>query len=187
KFDKSSEKRAERFADEAMGAADSALKENLRKKGFSVRFSMSREANDVYRATIAENVGLIRSIASEHLDKVQGLVMRSVTQGRKLDELTVELAKRYAITKKRVAFIARDQNNKATAVITRVRQRELGITQARWMHSAGGKEPRPSHVAANGKLYDIDKGMYLDGEWIRPGELPNCRCVSQSVIPGFEE
>ncbi|MNL73442.1 Phage Mu protein F like protein [compost metagenome] len=97
------------------------------------------------------------------------------------------MEKRYAVTKRRAALIARDQNNKATAAITRVRQQGLGIKQAKWMHSRGGKKPRQSHVEANGQLYDVDKGMYIDGAWIRPGELINCRCVAQSVIPGFEE
>lgn len=187
KFNEASQPVAEKFTDQSMSAADVSLQDSLRQKGFTVKFQMSREANDVFQATVGENVGLIKSIASEHLQDVQGLVMRSVQQGRKLDELTGELEKRYQITRRRAAFIARDQNNKATATITRVRQQGLGITQAKWMHSAGGKHPRQSHVDANGKVYEVDKGMYIDGAWIRPGELPNCRCVALSVIPGFED
>lgn len=187
KFDQASRPVATRFADDSMSAADISLRDALRQKGFSVQFGMTRAANDVFQATVAENVGLIKSIASEHLQEVQGLVMRSVTQGRDLSDLSKDLEKRYAVTKRRAALIARDQNNKATATITRVRQQGLGIKQAKWMHSRGGKKPRQSHVEANGQLYDVDKGMYIDGAWIRPGELINCRCVAQSVIPGFEE
>jgi SPP1 gp7 family putative phage head morphogenesis protein len=187
RFDERSRQMALNFSDKAMGNADFQLRESLKASGFSVEFKMTAAANDVYQATIGENVGLIRSIAAEHLQEVEGLVMRSVTQGRKLDDLSKDLEKRYQVTKRRAALIARDQNNKATATITRVRQQGLGIKQARWMHSAGGKEPRQSHVAASGKLYDVDKGMYIDGEWIRPGEMINCRCVAQSVIPGFED
>lgn len=187
KFNEASQPVAERFAEKSMDAADISLRDSLRQKGFSVEFQMTRAANDVFQATVGENVGLIKSIASEHLQDVQGMVMRSVQQGRKLDDLSKDLEKRYQITKRRAAFIARDQNNKATATITRVRQQGLGIKQARWLHSAGGKHPRESHVAASGKAYDVDKGMYIDGAWIRPGELPNCRCVAQSVIPGFDD
>lgn len=187
RFNEASQPVAQEFAEKAMTAADISLRDALRQKGFSVEFQMSRAANDVFQATIGENVGLIKSIASEHLQDVQGLVMRSVQQGRKLDDLTQDLQKRYQVTRRRAEFIARDQNNKATATITRVRQQSLGITQAKWMHSAGGKHPRQSHVEANGKVYDVDKGMYIDGAWIRPGELPNCRCVAQSVIPGFDD
>lgn len=187
RFNEASQPVAQKFAEQSMSAADISLRESLRQKGFSVQFNMTRAANDVFQATVGENVGLIRSIAEEHLQAVQGLVMRSVQQGRKLDDLSKELEARYQVTKRRAAFIARDQNNKATATITRVRQQSLGITQARWLHSAGGKHPRKSHVEASGKLYDVEKGMLIDKKYIRPGELPNCRCVAQSVILGFDD
>jgi SPP1 gp7 family putative phage head morphogenesis protein len=186
-FDKGAPELAKYFADRSMGASDIQLKDILKKAGFTVEFKMTAATNDVYQATIGENVGLIKSIAQEHLSDVEGLVMRSVTQGRDLGQLTEELAKRYDITKRRAALIARDQNNKATATINKARQRQLGITQAKWMHSHAGKHPRPSHVAANGKTYDIDKGMYLDGEWLLPGQAINCRCTSKSIIPGLED
>nr|WP_277347156.1 phage minor head protein [Collimonas pratensis] len=134
---------------------------------------------------MSEQVGLIKSIASQHLTEVQGLVMRSVADGRDLGTLAKGLEDRYGITKRRAALIARDQNNKATATITRVRQDSLGITEAVWMHSHAGKHPRPSHVAANGKRYTIKEGMYLDGVWTWPGREIGCRCISKSVIPGL--
>ncbi|HHN9167526.1 TPA: phage head morphogenesis protein, partial [Escherichia coli] len=49
-----------------------------------------------------------------------------------------------------------------------------------------GKQPRPSHVKADGKEFDLDKGLYLDGEWVLPGEAINCRCTWSPVIPGID-
>ncbi|MNY47535.1 Phage Mu protein F like protein [compost metagenome] len=89
-------------------------------------------------------------------------------------------------TDKRAEFIARDQTNKATSVINRARQRDLGITKAVWMHMRGGKHPRESHVDADGEEFDLDKGMFLDGKWIQPGEEPNCGCQAGPVIPEFQ-
>lgn len=186
RFDEAAQPVASEFAETSMSAADIALRNALRQKGFSVQFQLTRAANDVFQATVQENVGLIKSIAAEHLQEVQGMVMRSVTQGRDLEGLVEDLQKRYGVTKRRAAFIARDQNNKATATITRVRQQGLGIKQAKWRHSRGGKHPRKSHQDADGEIYDVDKGMLIDGEYIRPGELPNCRCVAISIIPGFD-
>ncbi len=186
RFDEAAQPMASEFAETSMSAADVSLRNALRQKGFSVQFQLTRAANDVFQATVQENVGLIKSIAAEHLQEVQGMVMRSVTQGRDLEGLVEDLQKRYGVTKRRAAFIARDQNNKATATITRVRQQGLGIKQAKWRHSRGGKHPRKSHQDADGKVYDVDKGMLIDGEYIRPGELPNCRCVAISIIPGFD-
>lgn len=185
RFDDLAPKLAGQFSRGATGRADAAFMSILKKGGFTVSFRMTPAVNDALQASIAENVGLIKSIASEHLAEVQGLVMRSVAQGRDLGQLTADLESRYAITRRRAAFIARDQNNKATAIVTRVRQKELGITTARWLHSAGGKKPRESHVKASGKTYDVDRGMLIDGEYIWPGQLPNCRCVSVPIIEGL--
>jgi len=185
RFDDAAPELAEYFSVKAAKRADGALANILKRAGFSVAFKMTPEATDIMQATIGEQVGLIKSIASQHLSEIEGLVMRSVSTGRDLKYLTDELQKRFSVTRKRAAFIARDQNNKATASITRARQKGLGITEAVWMHSHAGKHPRPSHVAANGKRYDIDKGMYLDGVWTWPGVEINCRCLSRSVVPGF--
>lgn len=141
---------------------------------------------DALEATVAENVSLIKSIGSQYLTAIEGHVMRSVTTGRDLAPLARRLELQYGVTRRRAALIARDQNNKATAVITRERQNELGI-KAIWLHSAGGKEPRPTHVANSGKVYDPKEGWFDPdvGEHIWPGTLINCRCVSKSVIPGL--
>lgn len=188
-FDKAAPELAEWFATAAGERTDSALAASLRKAGFTVKFKPTRAQNEVFQATVGENVALIKSIAQQHLAGVEGALMRSVAAGRDLGGFAKTLETTYGVTARRAAFIARDQNNKATATMTRVRQNELGIKQAKWLHSAGGKEPRPSHVANSGKLYDVAKGWYDPDakQWIRPGELPNCRCVSVSVVPGFDD
>lgn len=189
-FDEASKNLADYFSTAVADRADGALEAILKKSGFAVEFKMTAEMNDVMQATIGEQVGLIKSIAQHHLSEVEGLVMRSVSTGRDLKYLTDELQKRYQITRRRAAFIARSQNNMATATITRVRQKSLGATQAIWVHSGGGKEPRHSHVKAGreGLIYEIDKGAYLEGnsgkyEWTWPGIPLNCRCIAKTIIP----
>jgi uncharacterized protein with gpF-like domain len=186
-FDKLAQEMAEHFAKDVQDRTDGALKAAMHKAGWTVQFKPTRAQNDVFQAVVAENVGLIKTIPQQHLAAVEGDVMRSVAAGRDLAQLSDALQARYGVTKRRAAFIARDQNNKATAVFTRVRQQELGITKAIWVHSHGGKEPRPSHLANDGQEYDVTTGWWDPDEkkHIRPGELINCRCVSKSVIPGF--
>lgn len=191
RFDDGAKRLGEYFATSVQKRSDAALKKILKDSGFAVKFKMTRTMNDVMQATIGAQVGLIKSIASEHLTEVQGLVMRSVQEGRALGDLAKQLKARYGITQRRAALIARDQNNKATAALTRVRYQELGITKAVWMHSGGGHEPRPTHVAFSagrigGPIFDIKEG-WLDpavNERIWPGTLINCRCVSRPVVPG---
>jgi SPP1 gp7 family putative phage head morphogenesis protein len=167
--------------------SDAALKASLKKAGFSIEWTMTRAQRDVVQAAVAENVALIRSIPQQYHSKVEQHVMRAVQTGRDLGPLTEALQREFGATKKRAALIARDQNNKVTAALTRARQVEIGVTEAVWLHSSAGKEPRPTHVAMHGQRYDVTKGMWDPAEQrhIFPGELINCRCVSKAVVPGF--
>lgn len=192
RFDQGADELARYFAKGAAARSDAALQAILKDAGFTVKFKASAAWNDVRTATVNANVGLIKSIASEHLSDVQGIVMRSVQEGRDLGTLAQALQKQYGVTKRRASLIARDQNNKATAAITRVRQQELGIDKAIWVHSSAGKEPRPKHVAfaagrLGGPIYDISKGAKIadDGGYTWPGVEINCRCFSRSIIPGL--
>lgn len=185
-FDELAPKLADHFAKAASDRVDHRLKAMLREAGFTVKFAMSPEQREAYQAVVAENVSLIKSVAQKHLSDVEGAVMRSVSAGRDLGSLAKALQENYGVTRRRAGLIARTQNNMATAVLTRVRQQQAGITKARWLHSAGGKTPRPSHIKAgrDKTVYDVSKGWYDPdaNEWIYPGQLINCRCVSIPVI-----
>jgi uncharacterized protein with gpF-like domain len=186
-FDKGAQKLAVWFAQKTKDYSDGTLQRILKDAGFAVEFKMTETMQDAYSAVINEQVGLIKSIAERHLSEVQGLVMRSVQQGRKLSDLTNELQARYALTRKRAVLIAQHQNNMATATLERTRHLELAgpDAEAIWMHSHAGKVPRQSHVHADGKTYKVKQGMFLDGKWVWPGTEINCRCTGRLIIPGF--
>lgn len=187
-FDELAVSLSKRLADKVLAHSDAALSSGLKGQGFTVKFTMSAPMNDAYQAVIGEQVGLIKSIASQHLTEVEGLVMRSVARGRDLGGLTAELKKRYGITQRRAAFIALDQNNKATSTLQAARQKAIGITEGTWRHSHGGKFPRPEHVKADGKVFKLAEGMWMPGEGkhVMPGEDPGCRCGWTPVLPGFD-
>ena len=188
-FDEAAPRLAAWFATAAKNRSEGTLRRILKDGGFTVEWRMSRPMNDAMQATIAEQVGLIKSIPSRHFAQIEGLVMRSVAQGRKLSDLTDDLQEQFGVSRRRAALIARDQNNKATATLTRVRQLEAGIDEAIWVHSGGGHEPRPSHAKAgrDRTRYKVSEGWFDPHEqkFIFPGELINCRCVSRPVIKGF--
>lgn len=183
RFDEWAPKIAQSYTEGMFKATDSAMRVALKDAGWSVEFKMTPVMRDAFDATLAENVGLIRSIPEQYLGKVEGAVMRSYSAGRDLATMTKDIKAIYPVTQRRAELIARDQSNKANAVVTRARQMDLGITEAIWLHSHAGKEPRPEHVAANGKKYKIAEGCLIDGEYIQPGEKINCRCVSRPVLP----
>jgi uncharacterized protein with gpF-like domain len=186
-FNEAAPKLAKWFATAAWKRSDKALQKILKDAGFSVQFRMTKAQRDILHATIQANVSLIKSIPSQYLTQVEGVVMRSVQTGRDLSTLTTQLQKQFGVTRKRAELIAKDQNSKATSALTRARQLELGITKAVWVHSHAGKQPRPKHLAFSGKQYDIKKGAKIGdkGQFVFPGEEINCKCFSRSVIQGF--
>lgn len=165
------------------------LRRILRDGGWSVELSLSQAQRDILQATIHENVNLIRSIPQQYFTQVEGMVMRSVQAGRDLSQLTKDLQRNFRVTNKRATLIARDQNNKATSALNRTQQIELGITKAIWVHSHAGKTFRRTHIANDGKEYDVRKGWFDPDpkvrRYIQPGFLINCKCFSRSIIPGF--
>lgn len=185
RFNEMAETIAERFVKSGVRHTDTAFMSALKDAGFTVKFQMTPIMRDAVNASIAENVSLIKSIPQKYFTEVEGTVMRGYTRGHDLGYITEELTKRYGITSRRAANIARDQSSKLNAVATQARRVDLGLFKAVWVHSAAGKHPRPSHVkAGKDKLeFDVREGAYLDGEWLLPGEAINCRCVSRTILP----
>ncbi len=175
------------FATKAYKRSDRRLQKILKDAGISVQFKMTKAQRDIFHATVNQNVSLIKSIPSQYLTQVEGLVMRSVQVGGDLSALTHQLEKHFGVTNKRAALIARDQNLKATGALNRARQIELGIDEAIWVHSHAKKKPRPTHLKMDGKKFKVIKGMWDSHEkaWVHPGQLIHCGCFSRSIIKGF--
>lgn len=176
---------AEMFVTKSVHNYDKQLKKHLRKAGFTVRLQLTPFAEEALKASIGENVGLIKSIGVQYLGKVEQSVWASVKGGFDLGTLAKELQHSYGVTKNRAELIARDQGAKANAVIEMARRKELGITKAIWKKSTGGKTHRADHAKADGTIFDVDKGCYIEGEYINVGEKINCKCYSLSIIDGI--
>lgn len=189
KFDDAAPRLAAWFSTKASDRSDAVLKKILRDAGISVEFKLTAAQQDILSATINQNVSLIKSIPSQYFSEIEGMVARSVQTGRDVGQLKKDLQARFGITSRRAANIALSQNNLATAALTRSRQMQIGITECIWQHSAGGREPRPTHVAASRDRVRYDPAVgWLDpavGKRIWPGELPGCKCVARPVVKGF--
>lgn len=188
KFDKRGKEISDWLTERLATSGDLRLANQLKAKGLPrIKFKMTRQQRDVMQAIVNENVGLITSIPEKYLGQVQGAVMRSVASGGDQEQLVKDIQKIYGVEKKRAEFISRDQLRKANNALQRSRQLELGVVEAIWMHSSASKTPRKTHVKANGKRYDIKKGMWDPDakQYVMPGQLINCKCSSRPVIPGM--
>lgn len=195
RFDEKSDMLAEWFARQAEKSASAAVAASVAGAtgqtvaGVAVEFQMTRAMNNALASIIFENTSLIRSLPQKAFLEIEGLVMRGARTGYDAGRLTEELQKRFGVTRRRAEFISRDQMNKATEALSRVRMQELGIAEAVWIHSGTPKQPRPTHLKFNGQPFELDKGLYdADAHrYVQPGELPNCYCTKRPLIPAYEK
>ncbi len=185
KLDKLSLDLSRRFARKSFSVTQTQVSAAFKDAGFTVKFQPTPGSVAAYQAVAAEQVNLIKSIPAQYLKDVQSKVWTSVMKGADLHTLSASLHETYGVTRERAALIARDQNAKAKAIIEKTRRQEIGVTEAVWMHSSGGKVPRKTHVAMDGKPYLISQGIWDsdEGAYVLPGELINCRCSSKAILP----
>lgn len=136
----------------------------------------SKRALYTKQATIADNVNLITNISLVLKERITRIVMEASQRGRDFKYLESELEKTNEFAAWRVKLIARDQLNKATEVMNTASLVDLGFKQGVWNHSNASVVPRQSHLHANGKVYRLDQGCLIDGEYIYPAQLIGCNC-----------
>ncbi len=161
--------------------------------GLSIKTGIiNTELKDITKATIAENVDLIKTIPEQYFTQVRGAVMRSIAQPNTggLDELIKRLDKMLDARAKQIRNKARnlalDQTRKAYNNINAARMKDVGLTQFEWVHSGGGQEPRPLHRdVLNGNIYSFDDLPIIEestGERGIPGQAINCKCTMAPVL-----
>lgn len=192
-FGSKSKKLADNMLSGALKQSESALKVSLKdlSAGLSLNTGVVPQGLEAKsQAIIQENVGLIKSIPQKYLDDVSGSVFRSITTGNGLKDLVPAMAKYSGETSRRAKNIALDQTRKAYNTINRERMQKVGVKQFEWIHSGGGKHPRPSHVAMSGNIYSFDDLPIINKDNLKyespqrgiPGQAINCKCVMNPVI-----
>src|SRR5690554_6382392 len=114
---------------------------------------MPEGMEDVTRALVAENVSLIDAMPEEYLKNVTGSVMRSITTGNGVPELTRALVYHAGVTDRRAKNIALDQTRNSYNSINKQRLQSLNVKQFEWIHSGGGQKPRKSHLKISGHIF----------------------------------
>lgn len=189
RFAKASRKLADRIAERIDVASRTNLNSSLREASGELTLSvpkMPAGLGDKMAAAAAENVALIKSIPSKYAEQIRSSVLSSVqTGGKGSAQILKEVKHLGHSTEKRAELIARDQTRKITSAMNGERAQAVGVEEFEWVHSGGGNDPRPEHVAMNGKIYRYDDPPVIDsktGERGLPGQLINCGCTARPII-----
>lgn len=182
-FGKQAKKIAKWFVDNTKRYAEIGMENAFLEQGYRIRPKVSYKKE---QAVLIENEDLIESIPTKFFAGIAILAMMALQYDQEID-LTTEIKKRYDMTKRRAKVISEDQNHKANQIFKLSICENLGITKGKWVYTYRSKEPRLSHIRANGKIFDLSKGLKVDGEYILPAEKINCKCDFVPVITEFDE
>jgi SPP1 gp7 family putative phage head morphogenesis protein len=130
----------------------------------------------------AQSVKLIRTIATEHLSKVERIL--SAGQGLHRDTLAKRLQEQLGVSASRAKFWAVDQTLKLNADVRQKQHERLGVKEYIWRTSQDGNV-RPYHRVLNGKVfrYDAPPVVSASGRRAHPGHDYRCRCHAEPVLP----
>jgi uncharacterized protein with gpF-like domain len=79
--------------------------------------------------------------------------------------------------RRRAANIGADQTDRISSQLDRDRRKAVGITKFRWHHSPHVRQPRPEHLARDGRIYS-EANAPND----RAGTLYGCQCWEEPLL-----
>jgi uncharacterized protein with gpF-like domain len=165
----------------------------------TVKFDPKR-VDDEVKADLSTNIRKMREFDESNFDQIYDAAVQSISRGGDLAVLynAIMGLNLSDMTKERAGQIALTLNNKATAIMNQKQQVSLGIKYAISMYSGAPCHSNPrnpsardvrqdtAHRGANGKRYEVAKGMLLNGRLTIPGREAGCKCASRSIIPGLD-
>ncbi len=174
--------RTERIAESAATRVSSHQKETFQRQmraalGVEIQIP-DRSLASMVEHFASENVALIKSLAGKSLDEVEKLITRGFTEGRRAEDLEVEIRARFDISERHARLIARDQIGKLNAQIARSRHQEVGIARFRWC-TMRDRAVRVTHQGREGKVYSY---AGKDAPPSLPGQEVCCRCGEEPVF-----
>lgn len=136
-----------------------------------------------------ENIRLITSIAETDFRRLDNVLRNSIRQGARVETIAKIIEERFiqGVDSKgrpvnavaRARLIARDQVLKHNGQLTKLLQKESGITKYIW-RTSNDERVRDTHAAADGQVFSWENPP----PWGHPGEDFQCRCHAEPVITG---
>lgn len=152
------------------------------------------ETGRVAMALMNEQVALIKSIPIETGLRAQKIAADNFLQGTRavpdkeiVDRLKKEMGMSTEVAVNRAKLIARTETARASASFVQARAVSLGSKGYIWRASMDGAT-RESHAEMNGKYVPYGPPPLLsDGTRTHAGEIYNCRCYQDPVLPDLDD
>jgi SPP1 gp7 family putative phage head morphogenesis protein len=135
------------------------------------------------RQILAENVDLITSLPIEAAKRVHKLTIEGMLNSTRAREISAEIQRSGEVTRSRANLIARTEVARTASVLTQTRSEYVGSVAYIW-RTARDKQVRHSHKLMEGKVVQWDTPPTLeDGTVTHAGQIYNCRCYPEPIVP----
>jgi len=139
---------------------------------------------EALRSKLSEQVELISSLPLEAAQRVQELTVQNVLQAGRSDEIAAAILRSGQVAASHARLIARTEVARTASLLTQVRAEYVGSEGYIWRTSDDGVV-RPLHKKLEGRFIKWDKPPIAgeNGERAHAGQIYNCRCWPEPVIP----
>ena len=146
---------------------------------------ISRPAAEQLPKYVESATTLITKMTGTDLARLQDVLSEGLSSGADLATVRRTLETSQGFDAARARRVALDQSVKINQAIQRANSLAVGITEGILVHVPGKYSSRKSHVAMNGKRFNLAKGFWdaEEGRHVQCGELPFCMCRFKSIIP----
>ena len=148
---------------------------------------------------IEDRANLLANVPEEVHANVMAVIQDGLEHGDSRKDLMGRISTVFdVISKSRAETIANTETAAAFNYARDKAMHEAGVTHKRWLHSQSPliKEPRPTHVEADGQIQSIDDPFNVGGvQFMRPADdslgagpedIINCHCVAIPVEAPIE-
>jgi SPP1 gp7 family putative phage head morphogenesis protein len=131
-----------------------------------------------------EQVDLITSLPLEAAQRVHKLTTQALMESGRAAEIQKEIMQTGLVTASRARTIARTETSRTASLLLEGRARYVGSTHYIW-HTSGDSDVRPTHKKLNRKTFAWNDPPVTEetGERAHPGQIWNCRCWAEPIIP----
>jgi len=143
---------------------------------------------DLLRQRLEESARLITSLPIDAAKRVHHFTLKGLEEGQRPETISEEIYKTGQVTKSRADLIARTEVARTASGLVQTRAEHLGSTGYIW-RTSGDDDVRPRHRKLNGKFFRWDDPPIAgeSGERAHAGQIYNCRCWCEPVIPEEED
>lgn len=157
-----------------------SLSENM---SVAMRAELERApTGQALRNLLEEQVTLITSIPLKAAERVHKLALETRVTGARYDGLVREIMRSGHVAKSRATLIARTEVARAASGLVQARATYVGSEGYIW-RTAEDVDVRRSHKKMAGKFIRWDRPPRTDNLVGHAGQLPNCRCYPEPVLP----